>query len=122
VLRSKFFSSEQVEAIVRDYRNAGLEPSEVALMAFAGKVLNSSYNIDQTDINNLHDHGFTEEDIINIALTATSRSFFSRMVDTIGFQPSSAWLGKVQELLGTETFKSLNVGRVYNQEDMHNKI
>ena len=84
-------------------------------MEFAEKVLNNSYKVDETDIDNLHDHGYSEEDILNIALTATSRSFFSRMVDTMGFQPPSAWMGKVQELLGNETFKTLNVGRVYSQ-------
>jgi AhpD family alkylhydroperoxidase len=39
VLRSKFFSAEQVEAIVRDYRSAGLLPAEVAMMAYAEKIV-----------------------------------------------------------------------------------
>ncbi len=39
VLASKFFSAEQVEAIVQDYRHAGLEPAEVAMMAYAEKIV-----------------------------------------------------------------------------------
>ncbi|MBW2324326.1 MAG: hypothetical protein JRF41_12570 [Deltaproteobacteria bacterium] len=93
-----------------------MAPEEEALMAFAEKVLNDSSNIQQEDIDNLAEHGFSEEDILNIALTATSRSFFSRVVDAMGFQPPPAWLDKLQAKLGTETFKTLNVGRVYSQE------
>ena len=38
VLRSGIFTNEQVKAIALDYRHAGLEPSEVAMMAFAEQV------------------------------------------------------------------------------------
>ena len=113
MLRSKFFSTEQVEAIVRDYHNAGLEPAEEALMAFAEKVLNNSYAVEQKDIDNLHKHGFSEEDILNIALTATSRSFFSRVVDAMGPQPPTEWLNRIEDLLGKDTYQALNIGRIY---------
>ena len=117
MLRTNFFDSEQVAAIVRDYRKAGLEPAEEALMAFAEKVLNNSSQVQQEDIDNLRKHGFSDEDIFNIALTATSRSFFSRVVDAVGFQPPPDWLEKTENLLGKETYKALKIGRTYGQEE-----
>jgi alkylhydroperoxidase family enzyme len=116
VLRSKFFSAEQVEAIVRDYRNAGLNPTEEALMAFAQKVLKKAYEIEQEDIDNLHEHGFSDEDILNIALTATSRSLYSRMVDAVGAQPPSEWFLKMEDLLGQDTYQALKVGRTFSNK------
>lgn len=113
MLRSKFFNSETVEAIVRDYHNAGLDPKEEAVMAFAEKVLTNSYQISQDDIDNLKNHGFSAEDIFNIALTVTSRSFFSRVVDAMGFQIPGEWLSKTETLLGKAAFQTLNVGRSY---------
>ena len=52
MLRSDFFSPEQVEAIAGDYRNAGLEPAEVAAMAFAEKVTHHAYKVTREDIMN----------------------------------------------------------------------
>ena len=116
-LRSKYYNSEKVEGIIRDYKNADLEPKEQALIAFAEKVLTNSHQISQKDIDILKSHGFSEEDIFNITLTVTSRSFFSRTVDVIGFEPPAQWLNKTESLLGKDTFKTLNVGRLYNQKD-----
>jgi len=122
VLRSKFYNSETVEAIVRDYHSAGLAPKEEAVMAFAEKVLTNSYQISQDDIDNLKNHGFSEEDIFNIALTVTSRSFFSRMVDTMGFQIPPEWLTKMEDFLGKGTYQALNVGRNYRQVNYFKNI
>jgi uncharacterized peroxidase-related enzyme len=117
VLRTRFFSAEQVEAIVRDYRQAGLEPAEVALMAFAEKVTLHAYEVTQEDIDALRAHGFSDADIVDIALTAASRSFFSKMTDALGFQPPTFWLKEMRELFGADGYKALTVGRAYDQAD-----
>jgi alkylhydroperoxidase family enzyme len=112
VLRANFFSSEQVAAIVaRDYETAGLEPAEMVLMAFADKVVMRAYEVTQEDINELHRHGFSDEEILDIALTAASRSFFSRVVDAVGFQIPPERLKHMQNLMGDEVYQSLRVGR-----------
>jgi alkylhydroperoxidase family enzyme len=113
VLRSKFYDSEKIDAIVRDFRIADLEPKEKALLVFVDKVLKNSSGVGQADIDQLKSRDFSDEDIFNIILTATSRSFFSRVIDTIGFSPPSEWLGKMEELLGEKAFKTLTVGRNY---------
>ena len=117
MLRSQFFSAAQVEAIVRDYRSTGLAPAEVALTAFAEQVTLHAYQVTQDDIDGLRNHGFADADILDIALTAASRSFFSRMTDALGLRPPTSWLQGMEAMWGPEGYKALTVGRVYAPAD-----
>jgi len=90
VLRSKFFTSEQVEAIVRDFRSAGLPPHEVAMLEFAVKLTDHAYKITPRDIDGLRAHSFTDEEIIDIAGAAAVRNFISKMVDALGAEPEAS--------------------------------
>lgn len=87
MLRSKFFSAGQVEAIVRDFHTAGLEPAEVALMDYAVKVSTEPYKIVPRDIDTLRVHGFSDAEIVDIAAVAAARNFISRLVDSLGAEP-----------------------------------
>ena len=60
MLRSKFFTSQQVEAIVRDFRSAGLPANEVALLEFAVKLTDHAYKITPRDVDGLRAHGFAD--------------------------------------------------------------
>ncbi len=89
MLRSKFFTPEQVEAIVRDFRNAGLAEAEVAMMALAEKVTLHAYKVTPEDIDGLHAHGFSDTDILDIVLTAAARNFYSKVLDALGAEPDA---------------------------------
>lgn len=92
MLRLKLFSAEQVEAIAKDYRNAGLEPSEVAIMAFAEKVTRNAYKVSPEDIDGLRSHGLSDAEILDVVLAASARNFFSRVLDATGAEPDEAFL------------------------------
>lgn len=109
MLRSKFFSAEQVEAIVQDYRHAGLEPAEVAMMAYAEKIVLNAYKVTPDDIDGLRAHGFSDTDILDIALTAAARSFYSKMLDAVGAEPDAKFLELQPELR-----QALSVGRPFS--------
>ena len=100
-------------AIVRDYRTARLPPAEVALMALAEKVVRNAHQVTREDIDALRAHGFSDEQVLDIILTAASRSFFSKVTDAVGFRPSDTWLKQTEYLLGSDSFKALMVGRSY---------
>lgn len=102
---------------MRDYRNAGLEPADVALMAFTEKVVLHAYEVTREDIDNLRTHGFSDADILDIVLTASYRCLLSNMVDALGFPPASEWLKGIEEVLGQELYQALQVGRLYSQAD-----
>jgi uncharacterized peroxidase-related enzyme len=116
LLRSKFFDAEQVEAIVRDYRNAGLEPAEVALMPFAEKITLHAYKITPQDIEDLRTHGFSDADILDIILAVAARNFWSKVTDAVGVEPHPEWLQKTETLLGQELLQALTVGRPLQTE------
>ncbi len=87
MLRSKFFSAEQVEAIAHDFRSAGLPPAEVALMAYAVRVSTEPYTVSPREIEGLRAHGYSDAEIVDIAAAAAARNFISRMVDALGTEP-----------------------------------
>jgi uncharacterized peroxidase-related enzyme len=90
-LRSDIFSAEEVEAIARDFRTAGLTPAEVAMMAFAQQVTLNAYQVCPEDIEALRHHGFSDEEVLDIVLVAAVRSFYSKVLDAVGAEPDSAY-------------------------------
>ena len=98
VLRKNLFSAEQVEAIMRDYRAAGLPPAEVTMMAFAEKMTLHAYQITADDVQGLKAHGFSDEEILDIALVAAARNFFSKTLDALGAELDPELLAQEPEL------------------------
>jgi alkylhydroperoxidase family enzyme len=95
-----------VASIARDYSNAGLSESEVALMAFAEKVASRANEIVKSDVDELRAHGFTDAEIFDIAAAAAARCFFSKLLDAMGAEPDAAYRELDPELQST-----LTVGR-----------
>jgi uncharacterized peroxidase-related enzyme len=87
ILESKFYARAELEAITRDFRNAGLEAIDVAIMAFAEKVALHAYKVTPGDVEDLRAHGLTDEEIFDVTLTAAARSFFSKTLDAMGAEP-----------------------------------
>jgi alkylhydroperoxidase family enzyme len=110
VLRKNFFSSEQIEKIVKDFRTAGLPDEEVAIMAFAQKVVSHAHEIQAEDIEGLRVLGLEEPEILDIILAASARSFFAQSLDAGGVQPDEAYLDHVGDLIPV-----LSVGRPYTK-------
>ena len=106
LLRSGIFTEEQVTAIARDYRHAGLTPAEVAMMAFAEQVTSRASSVTREDIAGLRGHGFSDPEILDIALAAGARCFFSKVLDGVGAEPDDAYAS-----LDEGVRRSLAVGR-----------
>ena len=98
MLRKNFFSAEQLIAIVTDYRNAGLDPQDVAVMALAEKVILDQHGVTQGDINSLLALGLTDEEVLDIVLTAAARSFYTKVLDALGAEPDEVYLELEPEL------------------------
>ena len=101
-------SKEAVLAVQRDFRNAGLSEREVAMLDYAEKVARDAAQITQADIDRLHDVGFTDPEISDIALCAAFRCMVSRFFDATGAGPEPAFID------GDEEFRSaMTVGKRY---------
>jgi len=99
LLRKNFFSADQLVAIVKDFRNAGLPPEEVAIMSFAQKIITQARQISEQDIDELHQHGLSDEEILDVVLACTARSFFSKTLDALDAKPDEAYLELEPELI-----------------------
>jgi alkylhydroperoxidase family enzyme len=106
ILRQHFFSPEQLSRIASDYTPGGLARAEVAMMAYVEKLVHDASTIDAADIQALHDHGFTDPEIFDIAAVASARCFFSTLLDALGAEPDLTYLN-----LEAELRSELTVGR-----------
>jgi alkylhydroperoxidase family enzyme len=98
VLRKNFFSASQVVEIYRDFHSAGLEPAEVAIMAYAQKVALQAEAVEQADIDRLRVLGLEDAEIGDIALASAARCFFSKYLDGIGAEPDALYRESEAEL------------------------
>lgn len=110
VLRKQFFNAEQLIAIVKDYRNAGLQPDEVAVMALAQKVSVQANDVSEEDIEGLRGHGLSDVEILDVILAAAARNFFSKTLDALDAKPDEAYMELEPDLV-----KALALGRPYPQ-------
>ncbi len=110
MLRKSFFNAEQLIAIANDYHNAGLDPAEVAMMSFAEKVILDQHSIVQQDVDELRNHGFSDDEILDIVLAASARAFYTKVLDSLGAEPDEAYLDLEPELRA-----ALAKGRPFNQ-------
>jgi uncharacterized peroxidase-related enzyme len=106
VLADKFLGADAVSAVVSDYRAAGLDPVEVAVMDLADKVATDATSVTQEDIDRLRGFGLSDGEILEVVLAAAARSFFSKTLDAVGAAPDASY-GELEPSLR----ETLTVGR-----------
>ncbi|MGE0238086.1 MAG: carboxymuconolactone decarboxylase family protein [Parvibaculaceae bacterium] len=80
-------SKEQVLAVQRDFRTAGLSGQDVAMLAYAEKIARNAAQVTAADIDHLRSQGFSDQEICDIALCASFRCFVARFFDATGAGP-----------------------------------
>jgi uncharacterized peroxidase-related enzyme len=91
-LMKHFYDAETVLHLASDRENAGLDEVDLAVMRFAEKVVDDASQITQADVDRLRDLGLDDDDVLDVALAAAARCFFSKPLDAVGAQPDSAYL------------------------------
>ena len=87
-----FYDADTVLHLASDRENAGVDEVDLAVMRFAEKVVDDASQITQADVDRLRDLGLDDDDVIDVALAAAARCFFSKVLDAVGAQPDSAYL------------------------------
>lgn len=82
---------EDVEALAKDFHQAGLEPVDVAVMELADKVARDATEVTEEDVEGLRAHGLSDAEILDVVLAAAARSFFSKTLDGLGVQADAAY-------------------------------
>jgi uncharacterized peroxidase-related enzyme len=98
VLMKNGVTLDQLRAILTDFKNAGLDPAEVAMMEFAQKVIREANQISQADVDSLRMFDLKDIEILDITLTATMRSFASKTFDALGAGPDAVYNDLEQHL------------------------
>lgn len=91
-----------------DHHQAALSDEEIAVLDFAQKVILDAHNITQEDVQALRNHGLKDQEILDVILAASARSFFALALDALGVQPDVAYLEHVKGLEDV-----LSVGRPF---------
>lgn len=91
ILIKNGISIEQLRMILTNFKEAGLEEEEVAMMEFSQKIIRNSNEITQEDIDILRSMNLEDIEILDITLTATMRSFASKTFDALGAVPDDVY-------------------------------
>jgi len=110
VLLNSYYNSSQLIQIAKDYGHADLSQAEVAMMAYAEKIVKDATSVSQQDIDTLKGHGFSDADIFDIAATATARCFFSKLLDAVGTEADAHYAD-----LDDDLREVLTVGRAISK-------
>jgi uncharacterized peroxidase-related enzyme len=104
VLRERF--GEPVRDIALDRRAAGLDEADLAAMDFAERIVDDASSVCEADLQRLRDVGFSDTDIMDVALAVGARCFFAKTLDALCIQPDLSY-----RELEPELREALVVGR-----------
>ncbi len=75
-----------VMAIAHDYRNAGLDEKDMAMLEYAEKITIQPDQVGKKDIERLREAGWNDREILDIAAVSCYRNFITRMADALGVE------------------------------------
>ena len=73
-------------AVAHDYRHAGLEERDVAMLEYAEKITLHPDQVNEKDIGRLQGAGWNDREILDIAAVTSYRNFITRMADALGVE------------------------------------
>lgn len=103
-----FMGEEQLVRLMRNYHDAGLSATEVAMMDFAAKVSRNAASMDDADSLSLRRAGFSDTEIVDVTLAAAARNYFSKALQALAVEADvppglgSAILSAVNETLAAQ--------------------
>src|SRR5688500_15742766 len=83
-LRVESGDAQLAEAVVRDWRSAGLGDADAALCAYAEKLTLEPGAVGLADVDGLRAHGFTDEAVHDAVQVVAYFNYINRVVDGLG--------------------------------------
>lgn len=77
---------EEVAKVISNWREAALDEQEKAMLAFTEKFTLTPSQITDADIGALRQAGFSEEQVLSVALGAGYRNWVDRVADLLGVE------------------------------------
>ncbi len=73
--------------MMHDYTQATLDPQTRAMLDFAAKLTRTPADMTQSDVQNLRNHGLSDEQILSTVLITCNFNFMTRLADSLGVEP-----------------------------------
>jgi uncharacterized peroxidase-related enzyme len=93
VLRIRAKDEVLADTIAANYRAASLTPRQRAMLDLAVKITIDSAAVADQDIADLRNHGFTDEDIMDIIQTAALFNYSNRVASALDLRPNREYHG-----------------------------
>jgi uncharacterized peroxidase-related enzyme len=88
ILRIRAKNPQIADQIAANYRKADITPRQKAMLDFALKVSAEAHKVSDADFVNLADHGFTNDDVWDIAAIAAFFALSNRMANLTDMRPN----------------------------------
>jgi len=88
ILRIRAKNPLIADQIAVNYRKADITPRQSAMLEFAMKVSSEAHKISEADFVEIASHGFSEDDIWDIAAIAAFFALSNRMANVTGMRPN----------------------------------
>ncbi len=88
ILRIRAKNAFIADQVATNYRKADITPRQMAMLDFAMKVSNDARSISDADFVALHEHGFSDEDIWDIAGVTSFFGLSNRMANFTSMRPN----------------------------------
>ena len=92
--------------IAHDYRSAGLDQKDLAMLEYAEKITLYPSQASEMDVDRLRQAGWSDEEVLDIAAVTSYRNFITRMADALGVE-----LTEDYKNLRKDYLESLMVGK-----------
>ena len=92
-LRDECGDDATMRAIAADPTGEALDPTDRAVVAFATHVAGDASSITAADVDELRNQGLSDPEIVDVALAAAARAFFTKVLDALGVE-ADAELGQ----------------------------
>ena len=89
--RLEGWNADALAEVARAPEQAGLDAAELAVMAFAEKLSTDATSMTQDDVDGLRSLGLSDEEVLDVAMTASLRNFYSRLLDAVGAQADARY-------------------------------
>lgn len=102
ILRIREKNPLLADQIATNYRKADITPRQKAMLDFAAKVSLQAYDVSDADIQALHEHGFSDDDIWDIGAITAFFSLSNRMAHLTNMRPNDEFylMGRVAKQSG----------------------
>ncbi len=75
-----------VIAVAHDYRRAGLDERDVAMLEYVERITLRPDQVSKKDVERLRGAGWNDREILDIAAVTCYRNFITRMADALGVE------------------------------------